>query len=149
MYVYFASNAIVLLQLRWQHEMHLKLSKFANLCKNLNEESSELNNECISLRRELAQVQAERNEASEKLLLLRAKEAQHERENVEFDECRRTLAELEQRDLASQKEIRSRDVMLDELSTKLEKTLDQLELERSDHRLRRNVIFPQKTSNHA
>ncbi|EEC48647.1 predicted protein [Phaeodactylum tricornutum CCAP 1055/1] len=127
----------------WQHEMQLKLSKFSGLCKHLNEESAVRNVESASLREELASVKAERNVLAEEVLRLRAQAECYEKQKLEDEVTRAKLLDYEQRGLErSENEIRSRDQVIYELTSRLESTLDQLESERQQQRNRRQIIFP-------
>jgi hypothetical protein len=95
------------------------------------------------LKYELKVVQSERDAMAEEILKLNAQVAAREKERAEYDEMKRRLLEYEgQRLDRSDDVIRSRDRMIVELSSKLERSLDQLEMERTQQRLRRQIIFP-------
>ena len=85
-------------------------------------------------------MQSERDEASEEAMLLSAQVAEQARQISQYQDLQKSLAEFEKRDLESQAAIQTRDKMIAELSSKLDKTLDQLEEERSARR----VIFPKR-----
>ena len=121
--------------------MHLKLNKYASICKSLNEESAALNNECISLREELGRVQAERDDASEELLLLRAEATQVRIQRAEMEQQQARLRDMERLNVELHRSLQSRDSMIDKLTSQLNLALQQLEFERQQ-RQRRPFQFP-------
>jgi len=129
-------------RVRWQQDMHFKLNKFAGLCADLGEESANRNEKAIALKQDLDTVMTERDALSQEILLLRAQVQEQERERAEYGEMKRRLIEYESKGLDSATEtIQSRDFVISELSSKLERTLDLLEIERAQ-RQRRQIIFP-------
>jgi archaellum component FlaC len=122
--------------------MYLKLNKFENMSKDLNEESAKLDSKCKSLKEELEHVKSERDEVSEELLILRAQTKEHKREEARFEPVVRRLLELEQQNLESQKAIHARDEVVEELSSQLVQTLDQLTEARARQQQRRTIFFP-------
>jgi hypothetical protein len=130
-------------QCRWQQDIHFKLSKFANLCKDLNEESADRNEEAVALKDELEAVKTERDTMAEELSLLRAQVRGQQTQRAEYAEMKKKLTEYENRGLdRADDAIRSRDRMISDLSSKLEQSLDLMELEREQQRQRRQIIFP-------
>jgi len=130
-------------QSRWQQETHLKLHKFANLSKDLNEEAAVRNENAISLQQELQEVKAERDEISEEVVRLRAQLLEYSKTEAEHEALRKRLVESEEERLRHVTEVAmSRDEVISELSSKLKAALDQLAIERARHQ-RRQIIFPQ------
>lgn len=128
---------------RWQNDLHLKLTKFALLCKELNEESAKRKQEYIAAQEELEEIKEQHSAVTMEVEILRAKVALHEKEADENNEIRESLVSrdndvLDKADSAIQK----RDSMISELSGKLEVAMDTLELERYQQRQRRQIIFP-------
>lgn len=122
--------------------MHFKLHKFANLCKDLNEESAIRNVRAIALEQELETVKSERDQLSADVQTLRAQLQELENKQADYDEMKRKLSEYEQNGLCEANEaIQSRDRTILQLSSKLDSALSQLEIERAQ-RQRRQVIFP-------
>ena len=130
-------------QQRWQHDAHVKLQKYASLCKDLNEEATLRNEEVISLHKELDSVRLERDQLAGELEMARAVIANHERDALERKKLEERLQEYESRGLdEAEHAIKTRDFVIADLSHRLEKTLDILELEREQQRQRRQIIFP-------
>lgn len=122
--------------------MHFKLSKFSNLCRDLNEESATRKNESTTLREELQLVKAERDEMAEELVRLRSQVQSFEQEKEEHRKLKEQLAQYERDGITSANEaIQIRDQAILDIATKLEQALDQLEIERAQ-RQRRQIIFP-------
>lgn len=122
--------------------MHFKLNKYAGLCADLGEESANRNEESIALRQSLDSCKTERDTLSQELLLLRAQAREREKERAEYLQVKQRLAEYEKQGLHHANEaIQSRDLVIANLSSKLEQTLDLLEIERAQ-RQRRQIIFP-------
>jgi hypothetical protein len=130
-------------QQRWQHDAHVKLQKYATLCKDLNEEATLRNEEVISLHKELDSVRLERDQMAGELEIARAVIANHERDALERKKLEERLQQYESRGLdEAEHAIKTRDFVIADLSYRLEKTLDVLELEREQQRQRRQIIFP-------
>lgn len=128
---------------RWQHDAHVKLQKYAGLCQDLNEEATIRNEEVISLHKEVGSLRLERDQMAAELETARATIAQHERDAQERKvlETKQQYYEskgLDEADAA----IKKRDAVIEDLSTRLRKTLDILEVEREQQRQRRQIIFP-------
>jgi hypothetical protein len=80
---------------------------------------------------------------SQELTRLRAQVQSQENQRAEYAETKKKLREFEIRGLdRADDEIQSRDRTIADLSSKLEQTLDLLELERAQQRQRRQIIFP-------
>lgn len=128
---------------RWQHDAHVKLQKYAALCKDLNEEATIRNEEVISLHKELDSLRQERNQIAGELEVARAVIANHEKDALERKKLEERLQQYESRGLdEAEHAIKTRDFVIADLSYRLEKTLDVLELEREQQRQRRQIIFP-------
>jgi len=127
---------------RWQNDMHLKLSKFALMCKELNEESAKRSRDALSTKQELSAAIAERDALASKVEILGAKIARLERENLENKLLRDTLSQKDN-DRLDQYEagIIQRDTIIRDLTEKLKMTMDTLQNERQMQRDRR-IIFP-------
>lgn len=122
--------------------MHFKLTKFANLCKDLNEEAALRNSEAMSLRKELQHVKGERDALAEELALLRAQMEIYEKEQVKLKQATHRLALYEYRDVfESGQAIQSRDATIVDLTGKLDRALTELEATRL-HAAQRRIIFP-------
>ncbi|GKZ01104.1 hypothetical protein MPSEU_001062000 [Mayamaea pseudoterrestris] len=127
---------------RWQQDMHFKLSKFANLCKDLNEESAARKSEALSLKKELHTVTEERNAMSEDLFRLRAVEQLYVQQQLELEEMRKRVVAYESTAMTEHaRAIQSRDKTIDDLTCKLDRVLSELESSRLQATQRR-VIFP-------
>lgn len=128
---------------RWQNDMHLKLSKFALLCKELNEESAKRKHDYIVAQTELTEIKDQHSSLTMEVELLRAKVALHEQEASESEEIRESLVTRDNELMNKADDaIKKRDAMITDLSSKLEITMDTLELERYQQRQRRQIIFP-------
>jgi hypothetical protein len=80
---------------------------------------------------------------SEELTRLRAQVQFQENQTIEYAETKRKLREYEERGLdRADAAIQSRDLIISDLSSKLEQSLDLLEMEREQQRQRRQIIFP-------
>ncbi|CAB9520430.1 expressed unknown protein [Seminavis robusta] len=132
----------------WQHNMHLKLEKFSNLCHNLNDQSSLRVEEAKELKEELAAMRAERDQMASELGPLRTAVKEFEREREEHRLLKERMARNESEGLRqANAAIAQRDDMIAKLSSKLETALDTLAVEREQQRQRRQIIFPQQYTN--
>ena len=123
--------------------MHLKLQKFSLLCKDLNDEAAIRNEEAIALHQELELVRSERDQIEKELELAQARIALFERDEEERRKAERILREYERSGLeGAWKAIQVRDSIISDLSSRLERALDTLEIEREQQRQRRQIIFP-------
>jgi septation ring formation regulator EzrA len=114
------------------------------LCIDLNEESAHRNDEAIALREDLKFVKMERDAMAEEISRLRAEVQCQEKERAEYAETKKKLIEYEIRGLdRTDDAIQSRDRIISDLSSKLEESLDLLEVERAQQRHRRHIIFPE------
>ena len=130
-------------KVRWQNDMHLKLSKFALLCKELNEESDKRKQDLLSAQAELTDIKDQHAAVTMEVELLRAKVALHEQEVHENENIRESLVTRDNELMdKSNFAIGKRDKLISELSGKLEVAIDTLELERYQQRQRRQIIFP-------
>lgn len=137
-------------QQRWQHDAHVKLQKYAALCKDLNEEATLRNEEVISLHKELDSLRIERDQMAGELEIARAIIAGHERDATERKRLEAKILQYESRGLEeAEAAIRTRDIIIDDLSVRLAKALDVLETEREQQRQRRQIIFPTQRASHS
>jgi hypothetical protein len=138
----------LLLQLKWQEHMQSVLQKYVSSYKKAYEEAAVQYLESESLRKELDSVLIERDEQSQQILRLRAQVGQQQKELAAYADLKRKFLEYEkQEQVQTCKEIESRDEIIENLSSKLESALDQLELERANQTTqRRHVFFPAKSS---
>jgi hypothetical protein len=133
----------LLFQASMQQEMHGKLQKYAALCKDLNEEAEFRNEEALNLHIELDSVRRQRDEMATELEKVRARLADHERNDKERRKSELLLQQYEQKGLDGvDREIKTRDAIVEDLATRLERTLDCLSFEREKQRQRRQIIFP-------
>lgn len=121
---------------------HPQAFRLPQLCKDLNEESVVRNETALTLEQELIQVKEERDAVLKERNDLRSRVEQLERYEAE---CKRMTELLRQHEAdgiqKSEETIRSRDGTIREMSNRLDKTLDELEMERAQ-RQRRQIIFP-------
>jgi hypothetical protein len=134
-------------QNHWQRNSHLKLEKFATLCHNLNNESSQRVDESHALKEELETIRAERDQMASELMTLRTAVKDFDKEREEHRLVKERLALCENEGLRQAGEaIAQRDDMISLLSTRLETALDTLAIEREQQRQRRQIIFPPAAS---
>ena len=135
-------------QQRWQHDAHVKLQKYASLCLDLNEEATMRNEEVIFLHKETESLRLQRDEMAGELEAARATIAQYERDAQERKVLETMLQYHESTGLdEAVAAIKMRDSIVEDLSARLRKTMDVLQLEREQQRQRRQIIFPtQRTS---
>jgi hypothetical protein len=131
------------IQKKWQHDMHMKLTKFAMLCKGLNEESDNLREQATCASSELDKLRTERNDVVTKEQVLLAKVKLFEKQTEENVKIRHLLQDRDQKDLDQfDNALNVRDAIILELSSRLHQSLDTLEIEREQQRQRRQIIFP-------
>jgi DNA repair exonuclease SbcCD ATPase subunit len=125
--------------------MHCKLSKLANLCKDLNDESAVRHSQALVLQNKLDAVTAERDQMTEDVVRLQAQVKAYEKQQEELEATKERLRQVEDQGLSSaNRAVQERDHVIADLASKLERALDQLDLERA-HRQRRQIIFPAET----
>lgn len=123
--------------------MHAKLSTFANIAKDLNEESAFRKREAIQLEDELMSVRSERDTLALQVEQLQTATAQYKLEQVEHAALKERMKAYELEGLGRSKETTDqRDEMIRTLAVKLESTLEALDMERKNQRQRRQIIFP-------
>lgn len=124
--------------------MHLKLEKFALMCKNLNEEAACRGNEVKETRALLDKMTSERNALASEAEVLRAQVDVYEKECAEQSSLREEW-EQERINMLSDKEleIKVRDEIIDDMSKRLELAVEAIESERKLQIMRRSIIFPQ------
>ena len=128
--------------------MHLKLEKFANLCSNMNNESSQQSEKAQMMQEELEQARKERDEMAEELEKLRSDVKLYEREREEHRQVQQVMRDYENEGLnRAEQAIAMRDEMIAKLSKRLETALDTLAWEREQLRQRRQIIFPPSLRN--
>lgn len=117
------------------------------VCQDLSKEVAVRKRETFDLQKQLDSTRWERDELSIENLRLKARSKFHEKEQAESSELKRRYLDYEERGIRGAVEaVESRDKVIDDLATKLTAALDQLELEREQHRQRRQIIFPPSPS---
>lgn len=113
------------------------------ICKTLNDESSIRKQEALALEEEVRDLKTERDNLATEAQRLRTEVSLHKQEQQEHGLLRERMTAYENNSLErADKAIRERDQMIGDLSTKLERTLETLEIEREQQRQRRQIIFP-------
>lgn len=127
----------------WQNDMHLKLEKFAMMCKNLNEEAAQRSNEVKETKLALDKITAERNGLVSQVETLKARVALYEEESVEHSRLREKweMDEVQKLD-TNGKTAMERDEVVEDLSVRLDLALRTIENERRQQQQRRQIIFP-------
>ena len=147
----FHLSAIYYLQIaqaKWHNEMNLKLAKLAMMVKDLNDDCAKRKEQCRDTNKELERVRKERNATSVELEIQRARVEIYEKQELENSETRERLRDHESELLTIANDIiSSRDVLIADLTSRLEQTLDTLEFERQQQKMRRQIIFPQSREN--
>lgn len=120
---------------RWQNDMHLKLSKLAMMCKDLNDESAKRKEQSDNAKSELNRAKSERDSKSSELEILRARVLLYEKQELENTEVRRQLRESETDTLdIAHAAIRQRDGLIQDLTARLDDALSMLEDEREQYK---------------
>lgn len=128
---------------RYQANMELELEQHEIVGQDLNKQVAVKIQETITLQQQLETTRWERDELAIENLRLQAKVSSHAKQQAEYSELKRRYLDYEQRGIqGAVAEIESRDQVIDDLATKLERVLEQLELEREQQRQRRQIIFP-------
>lgn len=123
--------------------MHLKHSKISMICKELNEESSIRKQEAFRLEEDVKALTMERDNLATEAQQLRAELSLYNSEKQEHQLLRQKIAQFEDRALGrAEAAIRDRDQTINDLSTRLERTMETLLIEREHQRQRRQIIFP-------
>jgi hypothetical protein len=118
-------------------------------CKELNEESSIRKQEAIKLEAEVCELKKERDSLATEVQRLRSEVSLLELEKQEHRLLRETLIHYENGVLGRADEaILQRDNMIADLSVRLERTIETLQIEREHQRQRRQIIFPVAKSTH-
>eukprot|EP00815_Leptocylindrus_aporus_P011051 CAMPEP_0116056418 /NCGR_PEP_ID=MMETSP0322-20121206/4010_1 /TAXON_ID=163516 /ORGANISM="Leptocylindrus danicus var. apora, Strain B651" /LENGTH=613 /DNA_ID=CAMNT_0003540247 /DNA_START=626 /DNA_END=2470 /DNA_ORIENTATION=- len=104
---------------RWQNDMHLKLSKFSLMCKDLNEESAVVKEDLSNTRAELFSAKSERDYLATKVESMQAEIKQYEFVAEENLALRKKIEELEKPVIELGKESREKDLIISELASKL------------------------------
>ncbi len=118
---------------RWKNEMHLKLSKLAMMCKDLNDESAKRKELVDIAKEDLSTVREERNSLASELDILRTRVALYEKQEAENVEIRRLLLENENETLTiADQAILQRDAIIEDLTTRLNKSMDLLDKRERD-----------------
>ncbi len=127
----------------WQNDMHLKLEKFALMCKNLNEEAAYRGNEVKETKAMLDKMTSERNALVSEAEILRAQVKSYVEECAEKSSLREEW-EQERIKMMNDKELEIKhcDDIIDEMSRRLELAVDTIESERKLQIMRRSIIFP-------
>lgn len=131
------------------HDMHFKHSKISMFCKELNDESSIRKQEAVKLEAEVCELKKERDSLATEVQRLRSEVSLLELEKQEHRLLRETLTHYENGVLGRADEaILERDKMIADLSVRLERTIETLQIEREQQRQRRKIIFPVEKSMH-
>jgi chromosome segregation ATPase len=132
----------------WQNDMHLKLEKFAMMCKNLNEDAAQRSNEVKELTSKLEKVTAERNGLVSQVETLKARVGLYEGETVVQSRIRDNFEKGEAGMLnLFEKAMKGRDETIEDLSKRLTFALQEVENNRLNNSsmnssMRRQIIFP-------
>jgi len=119
---------------RWKNEMHLKLSKLAMMCKDLNDEYAKRKELVEVAKEDLSDGREERNTLSSELDILRARVALYEKQELENVEIRRLLHEYENETLSiADQAILDRDAIIEDLTKRLTKSMDLLDTEKAQN----------------
>jgi hypothetical protein len=119
---------------RWKNEMHLKLSKLAMMCKDLNDEYAKRKELVEVAKEDLSDGREERNTLSSELDILRARVALYEKQELENVEIRRLLHEYENETLSiADQAILERDAIIEDLTKRLTKSMDLLDTEKAQN----------------
>ena len=125
--------------------MNLKLAKLAMMVKDLNDDCAKRKEQCRDSNKELERVRKERNTISVELEIQRTRVEIYEKQELENSETRERLRDHESELLTITNElISSRDALIADLTSRLEQTLDTLEFERQQQKMRRQIIFPSR-----
>jgi hypothetical protein len=109
---------------RWQNDMHMKLSKLAMMCKDLNDESASRKEQVELARNDRDVMRQERNAMTSELELLRTRVQMYEKQEIEHVELRRIVREKQYETLAiADKAISQRDIMIEQLTSRLNEAL--------------------------
>jgi hypothetical protein len=134
-------------QTSWQNDAQVKLHQYGGLCRDLNEEAVIRNEEALELHKELDSVRQDRDKISAELEQAKAKIAQQEKRTSERPRIESVIKRLEANGLDGvDRAIGTREKIIVDLSTRLERALDCLEFEREQQRQRRQIIFPAQRS---
>lgn len=132
----------------WQNDMHLKLEKFAMMCKNLNEDAAQRSNEVKELTSKLEKVTTERNGLISQVETLKARVGLYEGETVVQSRLRDNFEKGEAGMLdLFEKAMKGRDETIEDLSKRLNFALQEVENNRLNNSsmnssMRRQIIFP-------
>lgn len=127
----------------WQNDMHLKLEKFAMMCKNLNEEAAQRSNEAKEAKSMLDKATIERNAFASQVQTLQARVALYEDECAGHARLREEWEGAEEARMDGTDEaVAWRNEALSDLTSRLELAMETLESERKQQRQRRQIIFP-------
>jgi len=109
---------------RWQNDMHMKLSKLAMMCKDLNDESASRKEQVELARNDRDAIRQERNAMTSELELLRTRVQMYEKQEVEHAELRRIVREKQYETLAiADNAIAHRDSIIEQLTSRLNEAL--------------------------
>lgn len=123
---------------RWKNEMHLKLSKLAMMCQDLNGESAKRKEQVNVVNQDLSVVREERDTLSSELDILKARVILYEKQEAENIEIRRMLRENENETLAmADQAISERDAIIEDLTTRLQQSITLLDSERHPSQVKR------------
>lgn len=127
--------------------MHSKLSRFAAIAKELDDQSKLRYQEGIKADEELRRVKTERDALAMEVNKLRAALAHHDMERQEHQMIKEAIAKYESEGLQRAREmIAQRDCVIQDLTSRLRNALETVDLERRRQTHRRQIIFPQRGS---
>jgi hypothetical protein len=109
---------------RWQNDMHMKLSKLAMMCKDLNDESASRKEQVELARNDRDAMRQERNAMTSELELLRTRVQMYEKQEIEHAELRQIVREKQFETLViADQAISQRDSMIEQLTSRLNEAL--------------------------
>jgi len=110
--------------LRWQNEIHLKLSKLAMMCKDLNDESAKRKEQVHTARGVLGTVREDNFTMASELDILRARIELYEKQEEQNIEIRKLLRDRDNETLSvADRAIKERDDIIEDLTTTLQQAL--------------------------
>ena len=113
-----------------QKDARTKLQNFSSLCRDLNEEAAIRNEEAIELHKEIDSVRSDRDKISAELETAKAMIANYENRIKERPRVDVIVQNLESNIDGADRAIKTRDRIIVDLSTRLERALQVLETER-------------------
>jgi hypothetical protein len=126
----------------------MKLEKFALMAKNLNEEAAKRNIEVKETQAVLEKITSERNGLVSQVEMLKARVELYEQESIDYEKMRKEWENVELNALAEMAQTRKdQDLIIRDLSLRLELAIKTIETERRQQQQRRQIIFPASRQN--